>query len=76
MFPRPGSAGTREQVMVKTWGKSPRFRRVTAGKGKPYMLKCHVYQRQPGRLARSSRLNRAERWVGRQHDPGSNAGAR
>jgi hypothetical protein len=70
---RSGLAGT-GQAMVKTWGKSPRSQRVTVGKGKPYMLKCHVYQRHPGRLARP-RLSRG-RWVGRQHDPGSNAGAR
>ena len=33
------------EVRLKTWGKSPRRRQVTAGAGKPCMLKCHVYRR-------------------------------
>ena len=54
-------------VRLKTWGKSPRRRQVTAGEGKPCMLKCHVYRR-----------SRAARPMpeGRQLDPCSNAGAR
>ncbi len=58
-------------VMVKTWGKSLRRLRVTAGGGKPCMLKCHVYQR-----LRAARPNLRMRWVGRQIDPVGNDRAR
>ena len=62
-----------QMVRVKMRGKSSRCRKVTSGMGKPYTLKCHVYQSL--RAARPSRIKPAD-WVGRQKDPVSNGRAR